>query len=269
MDSAALLTHIVSQTRQNVEFLISQNQISPDNGRDILLKLPSSPISPSSNASIDSLARQTQNLTVQAPSLSSTATAVTSSAPNPIVDPPHTSQQTQPPTHTGPTALFQAKAMWNYNEHGQVSFTLSYLLISNILGSVLHRARVTFRSSQEKRSISSQKPMPIGGPVTTKESKASFPLTMSRRYPRQPCSPLLLTLPTLKRYREGRTRPTHRRVGIRDPRRPHNRDMPRMALVPRCIQRLIQIRNRRRRVSLEVVDSKTLYVLQTYLPPPC
>ncbi|CAK5268609.1 unnamed protein product [Mycena citricolor] len=40
MDVSALVSHIITQTRQNVEFLMSQNHISPSEGREILARLP-------------------------------------------------------------------------------------------------------------------------------------------------------------------------------------------------------------------------------------
>ncbi len=43
MDSSALLAHILSQTKQNIEFLASQNKISPSDARDIIAKLPQDP----------------------------------------------------------------------------------------------------------------------------------------------------------------------------------------------------------------------------------
>ncbi|KAJ7454815.1 hypothetical protein FB451DRAFT_1342415 [Mycena latifolia] len=62
MDSSALLAHIVSQTRQNVEFLISQRQISPTDGREILTKLPPVP-----DRTMVALEQQTQNLLITPP----------------------------------------------------------------------------------------------------------------------------------------------------------------------------------------------------------
>ncbi|KAF9463840.1 hypothetical protein BDZ94DRAFT_1257563 [Collybia nuda] len=126
MNPAALLAHIVSQTRQNVEFLISQNQISVDNGRDILAKLPS-PSPSSSDAYIEPLIQRTQNITLQSPPTSTTTTVVTSPVPNPTLNLAHTTQSTESPPPAGPAVLFQAKAMWNYNEQGQNSGDLSFI----------------------------------------------------------------------------------------------------------------------------------------------
>ncbi|KAJ7914885.1 hypothetical protein B0H13DRAFT_2001510 [Mycena leptocephala] len=95
MDSSALLAHIVSQTRQNVEFLISQRQISPTDGRDILAKLPNAP-----DRFMAALEQQTQNLLIT------------------------------PPPSTGPTPGYpqtiQAKALWGYNEQAQNSNDLTF-----------------------------------------------------------------------------------------------------------------------------------------------
>ncbi|KAK7032890.1 SH3-domain-containing protein [Favolaschia claudopus] len=95
MDSSALLAHIVSQTRQNVEFLISQRQISPADGRDIMAKLPIA-----SDRSIVALEQQTQNL---------------------LITPPPSLPQT--PAAAQPV---QAKALWGFNENGQNSQDLSF-----------------------------------------------------------------------------------------------------------------------------------------------
>ncbi|KAF7330344.1 SH3-domain-containing protein [Mycena venus] len=80
MDSSALLAHIVSQTRQNVEFLISQRQITPENGREILAKLPNA-----SDRSMTALEQQTQNLL--------------------ITPPPSTGPPSYPPDYTGKGTL--------------------------------------------------------------------------------------------------------------------------------------------------------------------
>ncbi|KAJ7220025.1 SH3 domain-containing protein [Mycena pura] len=91
MDSRALLAHIVSQTRQNVEFLMSQNQISPVDGGEILAKLPRAPETP-----MAALEQRTQNLLISPP-LSPGASQNYPQAPR--------LQQ-----------LAKAKALWGYNE---------------------------------------------------------------------------------------------------------------------------------------------------------
>ncbi|KAG2074180.1 SH3-domain-containing protein [Suillus decipiens] len=60
MSDHTLLDHIVSQTRQNVELLMSHNRISPSDGRDILLKLPSTGVA----GSIIAITQQTQRLSI-------------------------------------------------------------------------------------------------------------------------------------------------------------------------------------------------------------
>ncbi|KAJ7086059.1 SH3 domain-containing protein [Mycena belliarum] len=94
MDSSALLAHIVSQTRQNIEFLISQRQISPSNGREILAKLPAG-----SDRAIAALEQQTQNL---------------------LITPPQTTPQNYPPPGVRQSPPVRARALWGYNE-GQVN----------------------------------------------------------------------------------------------------------------------------------------------------
>ncbi|KAG1821786.1 uncharacterized protein BJ212DRAFT_921007 [Suillus subaureus] len=60
MSDHTLLDHIVSQTRQNVELLMSHNRISPSDGRDILLKLPSTGVA----GSMIAITQQTQRLSI-------------------------------------------------------------------------------------------------------------------------------------------------------------------------------------------------------------
>ncbi|KAG0705722.1 SH3-domain-containing protein [Suillus ampliporus] len=60
MSDHTLVDHIISQTRQNVELLMSHNRISQSDGRDILLKLPSAGVA----GSIASITQQTQRLSI-------------------------------------------------------------------------------------------------------------------------------------------------------------------------------------------------------------
>ncbi|KAG2110923.1 SH3-domain-containing protein [Suillus discolor] len=60
MSDHLLLDHIVSQTRQNIELLISHNRLSPSDGRDILLKLPSTGVA----GSMIAITQQTQRLSI-------------------------------------------------------------------------------------------------------------------------------------------------------------------------------------------------------------
>ncbi|KAG1827682.1 SH3-domain-containing protein [Suillus variegatus] len=60
MSDHILLDHIVSQTRQSIELLISHNRLSPSDGRDILLKLPSTGVA----GSMIAITQQTQRLSL-------------------------------------------------------------------------------------------------------------------------------------------------------------------------------------------------------------
>lgn len=62
MSDHTLLDHILSQTRQNVELLMSHNRISQSDGRDILLKLPTS--SPGVAGTMLAITQQTQRLSI-------------------------------------------------------------------------------------------------------------------------------------------------------------------------------------------------------------
>ena len=108
-DHNALLAHIVAQTRQNVEFLIAQNEIPRAAGYDILAKLP--PAS-SSDSSVLALADQTRRLTIPEPS-------VRASSPPSVPDLGPPARRGIPPA---PSRHPRAKALWGYNESGQVSF---------------------------------------------------------------------------------------------------------------------------------------------------
>lgn len=152
-DPAALIAHIVSQTRQNIEFLISQNELSRDSGRDILSKLPSSSSSSSSSNndhSIMALSDATRRMTIPEPSSSPAhhnmpmpgmpGGMMNSAVSTPQGPPPGrvTSPYSSPPPHAhhapppdfGPPVrrgvpppgpkVVRAKALWSYNENGQV-----------------------------------------------------------------------------------------------------------------------------------------------------
>ena len=126
MDANALLSHILYQTRQNVEFLIAQKQISSEVGQDILRKIPSTPASvefPSASpgVTVSELARRTSTLSV---SPSGTATATTTvetttqavSGPTSGYPPPISAPSYPPPPAHGPPVLFRAKALWDYSQ---------------------------------------------------------------------------------------------------------------------------------------------------------
>ncbi|TFY68017.1 hypothetical protein EVG20_g3718 [Dentipellis fragilis] len=103
-DTAALMSHIVSQTRQNVEFLMSQNEISREAGHDILRKLPSA-----SDSSIMALSSQTARMTIPSPSHTPAA-------------PPEPVRSAPPPA----SRTTRAKALWAYNENGSEPNDLSF-----------------------------------------------------------------------------------------------------------------------------------------------
>ncbi|KAF8207212.1 SH3 domain-containing protein [Mycena galopus ATCC 62051] len=98
MDSSLWLSS-VSPDSQNVEFLISQRQISPADGREILAKLPNAP-----DRSMAALEQRTQNLLI---------------TPPPSTAPP-SYPQALPAQHA------RAKALWDFNEDGQNSQDLSF-----------------------------------------------------------------------------------------------------------------------------------------------
>jgi|SRR6266511_1413247 len=97
--AAALLSHVVSQIAQNINFLASQNYISQSDASAILTKLPDVANNPSA------VANQVSNMKV------STARAV---------PPPPQLIATQG------SGLPKAKAIWPYNEDGQVRSSSKY-----------------------------------------------------------------------------------------------------------------------------------------------
>lgn len=92
----ALLAHILSQTKSNIEFLISQDQISPADGREIIAKLPSA-----DGPAVLALSQHTQRLALAPPE------------PNPVVP----ARRGVPPP---PRRMVQVKALWDWNIDGQV-----------------------------------------------------------------------------------------------------------------------------------------------------
>ncbi|KAJ3794888.1 SH3-domain-containing protein [Lentinula aff. detonsa] len=90
IDSEALVQHLIAQTRSNISFLISQHQISPTSGREILDRLPN----------------QASNFQISGPST-----------------PPPASYGIR--DHPA-TASVKAKAVWGYNETGEDPQDLSF-----------------------------------------------------------------------------------------------------------------------------------------------
>lgn len=97
----ALLAHILSQTKANIDFLISQKQISQADGRDILAKLPIA-----DDGAVVALSQQTRNL------------ALTQSEPTPSAN------NSMVPTRRGvpppPKRTMQVRALWDWNNNGEV-----------------------------------------------------------------------------------------------------------------------------------------------------
>ncbi|KAI0297267.1 SH3 domain-containing protein [Multifurca ochricompacta] len=114
-DHSALIAHIVSQTRQNVEFLMAQNEIPRDVGQGILAKLPTA-----SDVTLRDLSEQTRRMTIPSPPLSHTSTDY-APPPGPPSGPPV--RRAIPPQQP---AMQRAKALWTYNEYGSEPNDLSF-----------------------------------------------------------------------------------------------------------------------------------------------
>ena len=104
-ESAALLAHIVSQLEANVEFLASQNYISHSDASSILSKLPN--LSNNNPNAINAITPRFQTLTT------------TTTPTNPVAVSPPAAPRIAPPT----PQIQQARALWAYNENGQVEFS--------------------------------------------------------------------------------------------------------------------------------------------------
>ncbi|KAF7978842.1 hypothetical protein HWV62_44647 [Athelia sp. TMB] len=98
VDQSALFAHILSQTRDNIQFLAAHNQITQSDAQTIISKLPSA-----SDASVLALADRTQGLML----------APTSPPPAPRMAPPSRSN-------------VRARAIWGWNENAQDANDLSF-----------------------------------------------------------------------------------------------------------------------------------------------
>jgi len=117
-DPSALIAHIVSQTRENVEFLMSQGEISRDVGHGILAKLPTT-----SDVALRDLSEQTRRMTIPSPPLSQPSIDY-GSPHRPPSGPPV--RRNVPPSQP---SMQRAKALWSYNENGLVG-TLQFALLA-------------------------------------------------------------------------------------------------------------------------------------------
>ena len=129
-----MLAHIVSQTRQNVEFLMAHNEISRDAGQDILAKLPTA-----SDITARELSDQTRRMTIQPSS------APTSSYDPPAAPPPGPPVRRAPPAQPQPS-LQRAKALWTYNENGSVCTFPSFLTNSTLMSVLQEPNDLSFRA---------------------------------------------------------------------------------------------------------------------------
>lgn len=97
----ALLAHILSQTKANIDLLISQKKISQADGHDILSKLPTV-----DDNAIVALSQQTRNLGL-------VQSAPTPSPNNSVIP----SRRGVPPP---PKRATQVRALWDWNNNGEV-----------------------------------------------------------------------------------------------------------------------------------------------------
>ncbi|KIY53796.1 hypothetical protein FISHEDRAFT_63265 [Fistulina hepatica ATCC 64428] len=110
MISDPAISLLISQTRQNVEFLISHNHISAADGREILAKLPV--VDP-----VSALADRTSSIALSEPKMPSPPDSTYSL---PIPPPSRT------PNPSTPAPFPQARALWAYNENNTDPNDLSF-----------------------------------------------------------------------------------------------------------------------------------------------
>ena len=108
--AAALLAHVVSQVEQNVQFLASENYISQADASAILTKLPNP------NRGVTQITNGVAKMPL--------ATRAVPVAPG----------------------VKQAKALWPYNENGQVSSAVTFALIHGSGVNINSRIPMTCRS---------------------------------------------------------------------------------------------------------------------------
>jgi hypothetical protein len=109
-ETSALIAHIVSQTRENVEFLMSQGVIKRDEGHSVLAKLPTE-----SDVALRDLSEQTRRMTIPSPPLSQPSIDYPLPSGPPPSAPPV--RRNVPPSQPN---VQRAKALWSYNENGLV-----------------------------------------------------------------------------------------------------------------------------------------------------
>ena len=106
-DNSALLNHVLSQTKANLQFLVSQNYISTTDASGLITKL--STLESSASGGVSSLADRTRQLNLNASNeRPSSPPRAVMPARRPI--PPPLAPRVQ-----------QAKAVWDYNVDGSVS----------------------------------------------------------------------------------------------------------------------------------------------------
>ena len=140
--------------QQNVDFLVNQNYISSADASAIVARLPA----------VD-------------------GSRSTAGAPRSISMPqPERRAVPQPPAPRRATPVVQARALWAYNEDGQVR-THSRISVSETSHTrSIHRNRTSFPSQQATSSRSSRRPTTTGGWARSTGNKPSSLRTTSRKY---------------------------------------------------------------------------------------
>lgn len=120
------LAYVLTQTKANIEFLKSANQITSEDARIILERLPLSASAALRNDTSDIFAMPMANLNLGPNTPVPEAAKPGSNLPPPPVRTPvaPVSALSRPPPPIPLSILFKARAMWGYNENGTVRSSL-------------------------------------------------------------------------------------------------------------------------------------------------
>ena len=106
---SAYVEHIISQIEQNVQFLVEQGHMSQQDAQAVLERMPSAASAPTPT----SVTRAIANLSV--------SNASAAAGRRGVPPPPAPARSS-----SVPSGLPQAKAVWAYNENGEVTAQLLY-----------------------------------------------------------------------------------------------------------------------------------------------
>ncbi|KAF9484361.1 SH3-domain-containing protein [Pholiota conissans] len=117
------ISYVLAQTQANIEFLLSAQQISQDDARDILAKLSAAPgfSDPRKSVSPSAMDNETNRSFPMpiTPTISDAAPAIKPT-------PPKIAALSRPPPPIPSSFLFKARALWGYNENNNEAEDLRF-----------------------------------------------------------------------------------------------------------------------------------------------